>query len=1043
MIDFFDHIADRTKDFTGREWVFAEIDRWLADENGAKYFLLTGEPGSGKTAIAARLAQFSLDAAQPSKNYSQIGSGFLAADHFCQARRAETTEPLEFTRNISRQLCAIDDFAKHLLDDSTIDLSNSVNIQENYGTVIGVKIENLIINSPSPFTAFVQTVIEPLKALYKHGYTRQVVILVDSLDEAAQFSARDTIVDLLASAGGLPPQVRFLLTTRPDPRVLRHFKSQDFPPFLLDAGGEQNQNDIRAYIQEQIKKSEKLRTMLAQAGISQSDFVDHAAQASDGNFLYLTWMLPEIVSGMHPEYLVAPPKDIYEIYLEYLRTRIKEIHDEWRKLYRPVMGTLMVAREPLSIQQVAAFSGLSPQDVSDSLLDLSQFFDPAGAGQGKYSLYHQSLSDFLIEQERAGEFWIDPATWHSKIIASYRGQAASWEKVDWRAVDDYGLRHIVAHLYALRHDPHFRPELHALVDEKNYLLGYMNLRREHIRRWRNPNPLFDNIRLALGLALEDDDFEQTWHHIMLYQRLSRVEKSLEHLVEAVEAGDYQAALERTSLYSAQPGPQAWARLWVAWLAATAKAEEAAKHAVQAALRDLAAISDLAHKTALAGYDAELERDQLTRTSKRLLTRIAHEIHPTDDPTHQGQYLWLKQLLEQRLQGDAAEYLDEWTDYLGTWAGELPAPDKSFSILVDQLEQQLVGLDPGAFRQLSFGLREQLAAAAAHGTGEPDWLDSVKRAARLIAMDDYPSYRQMTLAWLATGALANPSTEAAQGAMTAILAAALEARDPEWPEDSLSMALAFGDPACRAATQAMQATEVLESRLVKLAGAEEAKRSYADTVSAGRQDPWAWIVRRSSAIVAAIYRAAEFESTAHLYTILEARTNQHHSRSFAGYRALAYLSVAFRWLELEQGELAEKKIRVELAMKKIDQARKAAGKMDDRVLAQERLDLIDAAEGWINEWNNEVWPDPPGEFDVSSALRRAEQLGGLAQPYYLQFLSAIWANHAPQLKRLLPLALGNLTATDAVLGRLIGAYVAQGMFQESKAEALIAVLSDRM
>jgi len=126
MIDFFDYIVDRTKDFTGREWVFAEIDRWLADEDGVKYFLLTGEPGSGKTAIAARLAQFSLGVVQPSKNCLQISSGFLAADHFCQARRADTAGPLEFTRNISRQLCAIDDFAKHLLDDSTVDLSNSV-----------------------------------------------------------------------------------------------------------------------------------------------------------------------------------------------------------------------------------------------------------------------------------------------------------------------------------------------------------------------------------------------------------------------------------------------------------------------------------------------------------------------------------------------------------------------------------------------------------------------------------------------------------------------------------------------------------------------------------------------------------------------------------------------------------------------------------------------------------------------------------------------------------------------------------------------------
>ena len=29
-LDFSDFVAERTRDFTGREWVFAEIDHWWA-----------------------------------------------------------------------------------------------------------------------------------------------------------------------------------------------------------------------------------------------------------------------------------------------------------------------------------------------------------------------------------------------------------------------------------------------------------------------------------------------------------------------------------------------------------------------------------------------------------------------------------------------------------------------------------------------------------------------------------------------------------------------------------------------------------------------------------------------------------------------------------------------------------------------------------------------------------------------------------------------------------------------------------------------------
>jgi len=55
IFDFSDYIAERTQDFTGREWVFAEIDAWLATPDAPRYFIITGEPGIGKTALAGRM----------------------------------------------------------------------------------------------------------------------------------------------------------------------------------------------------------------------------------------------------------------------------------------------------------------------------------------------------------------------------------------------------------------------------------------------------------------------------------------------------------------------------------------------------------------------------------------------------------------------------------------------------------------------------------------------------------------------------------------------------------------------------------------------------------------------------------------------------------------------------------------------------------------------------------------------------------------------------------------------------------------------------
>ena len=91
-LDFSAYITERTRDFTGREWVFKTIDDWLANPKGPQYFILTGEPGVGKSAIAARLIQIRKPAAY----------------HFCIARQADTIDPLNFARSVSQQLCRFD-----------------------------------------------------------------------------------------------------------------------------------------------------------------------------------------------------------------------------------------------------------------------------------------------------------------------------------------------------------------------------------------------------------------------------------------------------------------------------------------------------------------------------------------------------------------------------------------------------------------------------------------------------------------------------------------------------------------------------------------------------------------------------------------------------------------------------------------------------------------------------------------------------------------------------------------------------------------------
>ena len=106
MFDLSSYISERTRDFTGRERLFATIDRWLADPDASQMFLLAGEPGIGKTSIAAWLTQFSAGDATPPADYACVSDGFLNAVHFCSARNGGWISPDGFVRSLSAQLAA-------------------------------------------------------------------------------------------------------------------------------------------------------------------------------------------------------------------------------------------------------------------------------------------------------------------------------------------------------------------------------------------------------------------------------------------------------------------------------------------------------------------------------------------------------------------------------------------------------------------------------------------------------------------------------------------------------------------------------------------------------------------------------------------------------------------------------------------------------------------------------------------------------------------------------------------------------------------------
>lgn len=185
-------VSDCTPNFTGREWVFQKIYDWLFNPNASRYFLLTGKPGSGKSAIAQRLTQFSQS---QESLHPDLAPSFLHTIHICSARDSTSVDPRNFCKSVALQLAQIQDYAIALTNIDT----KHVNIQatQNLGTVTDSTIQNVVINNldvsgmMTAQEAFNLLVLYPLKYIYQNGFNQPITILLDALDKEVtqQFSA--------------------------------------------------------------------------------------------------------------------------------------------------------------------------------------------------------------------------------------------------------------------------------------------------------------------------------------------------------------------------------------------------------------------------------------------------------------------------------------------------------------------------------------------------------------------------------------------------------------------------------------------------------------------------------------------------------------------------------------------------------------------------------------------------------------------------------------------------------------------------------------
>lgn len=527
--------------FVHRNWLTDQIDGAIAR---GRVVLLVGDSGTGKSAVLADLARahpdwlrYFIRRGSTSRGAGDTRSFLFAIGHQLAASRPDLIRSRELDIVVEQRIREVLPGAEA----TAIAVRNMVvspfahtafavlqDISLLAGKLSGVTIDNLTVEDRLLDVANLQhlALFDPAGAQLRRDPADRIVVLVDALDEVRFMPEGDSVVDWLATSPDLPANVSLVLTCRQDPDLVSRLEEHLRPEkIVLLPDDPRVQSDLK----------QVLRLISADA-----EFVARAADAAHGNLMYAAALGRELAHG--PIDWTKLPADLgalYELMLGRVRAQARhelielpgsELHEPtrrlpaWEGLYVPLLAVLAVALEPLSRAQLARFIHVPDRWLHRALGVMSSLLRPADE---TVTYYHTSIAEFV---QRTGI-----RDGHNLIARGYRGSAASWNDVAWDEVDDYGLRHLSAHLAELaQSESGRRTEPYALLCE-----SFMWAKR---RRYGAHWSFSADVRTAIGsYASLTTDVHARYLLMLLGSLEARVPWSL--LIALARLGDTDRVLE--------------------------------------------------------------------------------------------------------------------------------------------------------------------------------------------------------------------------------------------------------------------------------------------------------------------------------------------------------------------------------------------------------------------------------------------------------------------------------------------------------------------
>ncbi len=229
--------------------------------------------------------------------------------------------------------------------------------------------------------------INPLNLLIDGGRGTSVIV-IDGLDELSVGSFLDCVNEFVSST---PSWLKTIILSRAESLIVQSLKNCD----MLSLKTEEHNRCIAEYCTQYLGR----------------DLSEEIVGNCDGSFLYADLMIKQVQQGgdLRDNSIPADIDSIYRSYCD----RLKLDYSKVRKLLEPVVSYI-----PIDSRRLASFTGLSPYEVNDVLIDLGSLLekehmltyesDNHKVNMFRYVPFHKSFVDWLSDSERSGRYYVNP-----------------------------------------------------------------------------------------------------------------------------------------------------------------------------------------------------------------------------------------------------------------------------------------------------------------------------------------------------------------------------------------------------------------------------------------------------------------------------------------------------------------------------------------------------------------------------------------------------------------------------------------------------------